>query len=54
MDIESITSIVKNKQSNDISLLEALNIIRLHIDYCRKYNIDMYTDPLLARVLLWR
>lgn len=54
MDIDSIVNTIKSKNPDEIKLLYSLRIIRNHIDYCRKYNINMCDDPLLARVLLWR
>lgn len=54
MDIKTIVNVVKNPNSTEISLLQALMIIRQHIEYCIHYNIDMLSDPLLANVLLWK
>lgn len=54
MDDEMIINVVKNKKCNEVSLLQALMIIRHHIDYCIHYNINLLSDPLLDRVLLRR
>lgn len=54
MDNDLIICTLKNPHSNSDSLRMALEIVRLHIDYCNHYNIDMLSDPLLARALKWR
>lgn len=54
MEIDSIVDILENSHSNEKSLISALSIVRKHIEYCIHYNIDMLTDPLLARVLKWK
>ena len=54
MDTDSIVAVLENKNSDETSLVQALTIVRNHIDYCNYYNIDMLSDKLLARVLKWR
>lgn len=54
MDIETIISVLKDPKPDYDSLLQALTIIRHHINYCLTNNIDMWKDPLLARALIWR
>ena len=46
MTIDSIVAVLENKNSNETSLIQALTIVRNHIDYCVYHNIDMLTDPL--------
>ena len=54
MDHNKVISIVKDRNSNPTLLREALEIVRYHIDYCVSHNINMLSDPLLAKVLLWK
>lgn len=50
LDIETVASIVKNRKSDESSLLQALYIIRSHIDYCINNNINMW-NTLIPQVL---
>lgn len=54
MDLNEIISIVNDRNSDPDLLREALEIVRCHINYCVYHNINMLSDPLLARVLKWR
>ena len=54
MDLDKIISIVKDRNSNPNLLHDALEIVRYHIDYCALHNINVLSDPLLAKVLVRR
>lgn len=54
MDDSAVVAIIKSKNANTISLLQALTIVRQRIDNCIHCNKDLLSDPLLAKVLLRR
>lgn len=54
MDNNQIIEVLQNKKSDINKLQIALFIVRYRIEYCKYYNIDMVTDPLLSKVLLFR
>ena len=54
MSHKEIIDIISKKDSDINKLHIALFIIRIHINYCLKHKINLYDDPLLRNVLLFR
>ncbi len=53
MSIDQIVYIIKNKKLDLNDHYVATLLIKQRIEYCINHNINMSTDPLLSRVLLF-
>ena len=53
MNLDQIIQTIKDKKSDPNKLFIALFYTRQRIEYCKYHNIDMFTDPLLSKVLFF-